>query len=29
MSQRELHGKVRGGGVRVELSTSSGTINIL
>jgi len=29
MSQRELRGKVRGGGVRVELNTSSGTINIL
>ncbi|MGA8142256.1 MAG: DUF4097 family beta strand repeat-containing protein, partial [Candidatus Acidiferrales bacterium] len=29
MSPRELHGKVRGGGVRVELSTSSGTIHIL
>jgi Putative adhesin len=29
MSQRELRGKVKGGGVRVELSTSSGSINIL
>lgn len=28
ISPRELHGKVRGGGVLVELSTSSGNINI-
>ena len=28
ISPRELHGKVRGGGVLVELSTSSGDINI-
>ena len=28
LSQHELHGKVHGGGVLVDLSTSSGTINI-
>jgi hypothetical protein len=28
ISPREIHGKVRGGGVLVELSTSSGNINI-